>query len=128
MMPPIVENQSGIIYPPYGHNNFQLKPNVANTFALENPSDPWEACIMHSQEENSNSPALKECARYLQRAERMERRNKYMDLGTAPPQQPPSIQKAPTLELKQLPSHLRYAYLIESSTLPVIIANSINKD
>ncbi|KAL2504707.1 Reverse transcriptase Ty1/copia-type domain-containing protein [Abeliophyllum distichum] len=86
------------------------------------------ACIMHSQDENSDSLALEECARYLQGAEQMERRNKYLDLGTTPPQQPPSVQQAPTLELKQLPSHLRYAYLGESSTLPVIIANSINQD
>ncbi|KAL2497928.1 Uncharacterized protein Adt_23478 [Abeliophyllum distichum] len=66
--------------------------DTANTIALENPLDPLEACIMDSQEENSDSLALEECARYLQGAEQMEKRNKYIDLGTIPPQQPPSIQ------------------------------------
>ncbi|KAL2491590.1 Uncharacterized protein Adt_27218 [Abeliophyllum distichum] len=33
MMPPIVENRSSIIYPPYGHDNFQLRPDVMNLFS-----------------------------------------------------------------------------------------------
>ncbi|KAM2960453.1 hypothetical protein FF1_030149 [Malus domestica] len=35
----------------------------------------------------------------------------------------PSIVKAPKLELKPLPPHLKYAYLAEFETLPVIIAS-----
>ncbi|XP_022897634.1 uncharacterized protein LOC111411325 [Olea europaea var. sylvestris] len=30
---PIVENQAGIIYPSYGHPNFQLRPDVINLFS-----------------------------------------------------------------------------------------------
>ena len=37
----------------------------------------------------------------------------------------PSIEQPPQLEHKPLPSHLRYAYLGESSTLPVIILASL---
>ena len=37
----------------------------------------------------------------------------------------PSIEQPPQLEQKPLPSHLRYAYLGESSTLPVIILASL---
>ena len=37
----------------------------------------------------------------------------------------PSIELPPQLEQKPLPSHLRYAYLGESSTLPVIILASL---
>ena len=51
-----------------------------------------------------------------------------MELGTGPPRPLPYIQQAPKLELKQRPSHLRYAYLGESSTLPIIIANSISQE
>ena len=36
-----------------------------------------------------------------------------------------SIERPPQLEQKPLPSHLRYAYLGESSTLPVIISASL---
>ncbi|PIM97487.1 DNA-directed DNA polymerase [Handroanthus impetiginosus] len=39
----------------------------------------------------------------------------------------PSIEEPPTLELKPLPSHLRYAYLGESNTLPVIISSSLSE-
>ena len=37
----------------------------------------------------------------------------------------PSIERPPKLEQKPLPSHLRCAYLGESSTLPVIISTSL---
>ena len=37
----------------------------------------------------------------------------------------PSIERPPQLEQKSLPSHLRYACLGESSTLPVIISASL---
>ena len=37
----------------------------------------------------------------------------------------PSIERPPQLEQKPLPSHLRYACLVESSTLPVIISASL---
>ena len=40
----------------------------------------------------------------------------------------PFIQEAPKLELKELPIHLRYAYLNENSTLPVIISSSLTGD
>ncbi|CAL9018971.1 unnamed protein product, partial [Prunus brigantina] len=37
----------------------------------------------------------------------------------------PSVVKPPKLELKPLPSHLKYAYLAEFETLPVIIASDL---
>ena len=37
----------------------------------------------------------------------------------------PSVKRPPQLEQKPLPSHLRYAYLGESSTRPVIILASL---
>ncbi|KAL0370480.1 UNVERIFIED_CONTAM: Retrovirus-related Pol polyprotein from transposon.6 [Sesamum angustifolium] len=37
----------------------------------------------------------------------------------------PSILQAPALELKELPNHLKYAYLGENNTLPVIISSKI---
>ncbi|XP_019238790.1 PREDICTED: uncharacterized protein LOC109218850 [Nicotiana attenuata] len=37
----------------------------------------------------------------------------------------PSIEEAPKLELKPLPAHLRYAYLGNSETLPMIISSSL---
>ncbi|KAL5550547.1 hypothetical protein UlMin_000723 [Ulmus minor] len=39
-----------------------------------------------------------------------------------------SVDEPPVLEMKPLPSHLRYAYLDDSSTLPVIISASLTKE
>ena len=39
---------------------------------------------------------------------------------------PPSIEKTPKLELKPLPNHLRYAFLGENNTLPIIISNKLS--
>nr|KAJ0208634.1 hypothetical protein LSAT_V11C400218340 [Lactuca sativa] len=39
----------------------------------------------------------------------------------------PSIVKAPILEMKTLPEHLKYAYLGEKETLPVIISNMLSE-
>ncbi|XP_022856556.1 uncharacterized protein LOC111377665 [Olea europaea var. sylvestris] len=55
------------------------------------------------------------------------RRCYYEELGTRTAKSVPSIVKPPKLELKQLPPHLRYAYLGESSTLPVIISSTVNE-
>ncbi|KAJ9548063.1 LOW QUALITY PROTEIN: hypothetical protein OSB04_020606 [Centaurea solstitialis] len=44
------------------------------------------------------------------------------------PSQPPSIVQPPELELKPLPSHLKYAYLSEDEKLPVIISSKLNLD
>ncbi|XP_062158728.1 uncharacterized protein LOC133866205 [Alnus glutinosa] len=38
----------------------------------------------------------------------------------------PSIDQAPILELKQLPTHLKYAYLGDNETLPIIIAAELS--
>ncbi|KAL8116364.1 hypothetical protein AgCh_022750 [Apium graveolens] len=38
----------------------------------------------------------------------------------------PSIEEAPTLELKPLPEHLRYAFLGDASTSPVIIVSELS--
>ena len=40
----------------------------------------------------------------------------------------PSIKVPPELELKQLPSHLKYAFLGKNSTLLVIISASLPKE
>ena len=39
-----------------------------------------------------------------------------------------SIKEPPELELKQLPNYLEYAFLVENSKLPVIIASDLSKE
>ena len=54
------------------------------------------------------------------------RRKYFESLGASPSRLTPSIEKPPIVEEKQLPNHLRYAYLGEESTLPVIISSSLS--
>jgi len=39
---------------------------------------------------------------------------------------PPFSERSPSLELKGLPAHLKYVYLGEQETFPVIIASRLN--
>ena len=40
----------------------------------------------------------------------------------------PSFEQSPKMEQKPLPSHLRYAYLRDASTVPVIISASLTAE
>ena len=51
----------------------------------------------------------------------------YIDLPLSNNKILPSIMQAPTLELKTLPNHLKYIYLREEETLPVIVARNLSK-
>ena len=51
----------------------------------------------------------------------------FKSLGSSPSHPIPSIEMPLVLKEKQLPSHLRYAYLGESSTLPVIISSYLSQ-
>ena len=53
------------------------------------------------------------------------RRKYYEPLGENTQTSVPSVKRPPQLEQKTLPNHLRYAYLGESSTLPVILLASL---
>ena len=39
----------------------------------------------------------------------------------------PSVEQAPELELKALPKHLKYVFLREDDTLPVIVSSTLTK-
>ena len=54
------------------------------------------------------------------------RRKYFESLGASPSRLTPFIEKPSIVEEKQLPNHLRYAYLGEESTLPVIISSSLS--
>ena len=53
------------------------------------------------------------------------RRKYFESLGEGAKPPVPSIEQPPKMEQKPLPSHLKYAYLGEESTLPVIISSSL---
>ncbi|KAK9098415.1 hypothetical protein Syun_025460 [Stephania yunnanensis] len=49
----------------------------------------------------------------------------YLDLPASNSTLLPSMERAPTLELKPLPNHLKYVFLGENDTLPVIISTKL---
>ena len=52
----------------------------------------------------------------------------FEELGTSKRQPVQLIEKPLEFKLKQLPTHLRYAFLGDSSTIPVIILSSLNME
>ncbi|KAI5351553.1 hypothetical protein L3X38_004444 [Prunus dulcis] len=96
--------------------------------------EPIEACItqgIRKEEVDSLqaviSPLLLELAcsmdSYIEIGKRYA--NQFESLPPPTNKVLPSIVQAPELELKQLPKHLKYAYLGENETLPVIIASHL---
>ncbi|XP_022881019.1 uncharacterized protein LOC111398335 [Olea europaea var. sylvestris] len=99
---------------------------VEETFILEHPQDHLENLLVYSRDKTSTIEEVSQIA-YIMKSAPPIRRIQFEELGSGPSKPLPSVQKVPILELKQLPSHLRYAYLGESSTLAVIIANEMTE-
>ncbi|KAJ8620016.1 hypothetical protein MRB53_028545 [Persea americana] len=99
---------------------------VANAVEQSIPKDPIEACIVHSGTTNSESSVLSSSEHELEASPTIISKgvSGKADLSDNRNPQKPSIIEAPSLELKPLPSHLKYAYLNDSS-LPVIISSSL---
>ncbi|XP_022869597.1 uncharacterized protein K02A2.6-like [Olea europaea var. sylvestris] len=102
-----------------------LEELVANTFETEHQTVLCEAEITQS---GAASAEKTECVVNLAKQPIGRRHWQYESLGDNPSPSVPSVEKVPTLELKPLPSHLRYAYLGKSTTLPVIIANDMTME
>jgi len=86
---------------------------------------PLEVCLTNASIFEFESEEVKECARYLEAASLVHPSSslKFEDLGTS--KMSSSSKKPPKLELKPLPSSLRYAFLDQESTFPVIINGSL---
>ncbi|KAK4853941.1 hypothetical protein QYF36_016693 [Acer negundo] len=106
-----------------------VEPMIQEYLRKENPKEPLEVCVVHGVIEEDEDLEVEECAKQLNSLPLRTLRGRFHfeKLGVRKPKLSPSIEKAPTLELKQLPSHLRYAFLGESSTLSVIISASLSK-
>ncbi|CAI9777220.1 unnamed protein product [Fraxinus pennsylvanica] len=98
-----------------------------DTFLLYNSSDAYEACIAHSQSTHSYSFEIETSAKFLETNPPYTWKRQFEKLVTGPTRPLPSVQQPPKLELKQLPPHLRYVYLGDSSTLLVIISSLVSE-
>ena len=86
-------------------------------------TDPLEASLMQNPKEEL-SEEVEECVKWMDSFQ-PNRRKYYEPLGENTQTSVPSVERPPQLEQKPLLSHLRYAYLGESSTLPIIISASL---
>ena len=86
-------------------------------------TDPLEASLVLSDSEKWGE----EVEKYVKWMDSCEpnRRKYYELLGENTQMSMPYVEQPPKMEQKPLPSHLRYAYLGNASTLPVIISASL---
>ena len=87
------------------------------------PTDPLETSLVQSESDEFGEE-VKEYVRWMDSFQ-PNRRKYYEPLGEISQTSVPSFEQPPKMEQKPLPSYLRYAYLGEASTLPVIISASL---
>ena len=86
-------------------------------------TNPLEASLVQSDPEKLGEEA-KEYVKWMD-SFKTNRRKYYEPLGENTQTSVSSFEQSPKMEQKPLPSHLRYAYLRNASTLPVIISASL---
>ena len=86
------------------------------------PTDPLETSLVQSESEELGKEV--EYVKWMDSFQ-PNKRKYYEPLGEIVQTSVPSFEQSPKMEQKPLPSHLRYAYLGDASTLPVIISASL---
>ncbi|XP_027072036.2 uncharacterized protein [Coffea arabica] len=71
---------------------------------------------------------VEEMAKYLDVQVPYKRGNSYESLGVSKELPSPSEEQAPRFEFKPFPKHLKYAFLRENETLPVIVNAELNME
>ncbi|XP_075489545.1 uncharacterized protein LOC142528385 [Primulina tabacum] len=98
-------------------------------FVQEAMKDPLEATLTTELEDDDLDEEKAEIVAYFNTNHpwRKPMRMRLEDLGEHRDLTPPksSIEEPPTLELKPLPPHLKYVYIGENNTLPVIISAAL---
>ena len=85
--------------------------------------DPLETSLVQSESKELGEEA-EEYVKWMDSFQ-PNRRKYYEPLGKNTQTPVPSFEQPPKMEQKPLPSHLRYSYLRNTSTLPVIISASL---
>ena len=84
------------------------------------PTNPLDTSLVHSESEELGEK-VKEYVKWMDFFQ-PNKRKYYEPLREISQMLVPSFEQPPKMEQKPLPSHLRYAYLGEASTLPMIIS------
>ena len=102
---------------------FMIETVEAIVSSHSGPTDPLETSLVQSESEEFGEE-VKEYVRWMDSFQPNIRKY-YEPLWEISQTLVPSFKQPPKMEQKPLPSHLRYAYLGEVSTLPVIISASL---
>ena len=89
------------------------------------PSEPLETNLTHEGPSSCDVDVVREYLNWMD-SFGPNRRKYFESLRASPSRLIPSIKKPPILEKKQLHTHLKYAYLGEAATIPVIISSSFS--
>ena len=110
-------------HPTYSDACFMIKTVEAIMSSQNGLTDPLETSLVHSESEELGEE-VKEYMKWMD-SFHPNRRKYYEPLGKNTQTPVPSFEQPPKIEKKPLPSHLRYAYLGDASTLPMIISASL---
>ena len=86
-----------------------------------------DASLIRGNQNGWEDEEVKKCVSWMDSFE-PNRRKYFETLGENTSRLVPSTEKAPIVEQKWLPTHLRYACLSPSSTLPVIISSNLTSN
>ncbi|KAL5583455.1 hypothetical protein UlMin_015897 [Ulmus minor] len=100
---------------------------ISKSFEEKLPTLPLEACIVKSATIDDKDEEIRHCAELLAALkDYLASDQAFKELDASETTSLVVKEDPPKLELKPLPYHLRYAYLGDSKSFPVIINNSLN--
>ncbi|XP_073041875.1 uncharacterized protein [Primulina eburnea] len=89
--------------------------------------NPLEICLTDSGSGELENEDIKEYVLYLEAGRPISRtvNSRIGELGHVPRPLRSSIEETPILEMKPLPSHLKYLFLLDNDKLPVIVSSTL---
>ncbi|XP_073309913.1 uncharacterized protein [Primulina huaijiensis] len=89
--------------------------------------DPLDVCLTHSCPQELESQELDECIHFLEAGRPISKtvNSRIGDLGHVPRPLKSSIEEVTILEMKHLPSHLKYLFLLDNDKLLVIVFSTL---
>ena len=105
-----------------------IDPAITRTFQKEAKEDALATCITLRLDETEEKPKLTKSIRKLKGtgSKHIFHGPHFANLTQGSPHIYPPKARPPQLELKQLPTHLHYAFLGGSSTYPIIISTLLS--
>ncbi|XP_075491897.1 uncharacterized protein LOC142530030 [Primulina tabacum] len=89
--------------------------------------DLLAVCMTHSSPQELGNQELDECIHYLEAGRSISKtvNSRIGELGHVPRPLISSIEEAPILEMKHLPSHLKYLFLLDNDKFSVIVSSTL---